>query len=494
MQDSFSSIFLVHGDSTIHPPYHIDTHQLEALIYNLAREYLIEHGGYPAEIRQRDYDPSFAIRGLAVDLDRGWLLKLSYIQQVALRTVFSGRRRLKKHEVLADYGDSGHVSPQYRNEHLKALLDLFSMSEACLLANVLDHLDVQGMHHDPRAVVEDVLKAVNYVHMSGKMHSAVVKDLPTYMLPAPHLRETLTRFRDVGKKLFLCSNSNYEYVSSGMRFLLGDDWQDLFDVTIVSAGKPGFYTSDRPFRSVSRATGRIRWTEVTKLEKGKVYSHGSMEALTKMTGWKGPRVLYIGDQVFADLVGARRNQGWRTGALIRELEHELLVQSSREYRAHAHKMVTVTELLRLIQEEMEKIRAESLAGASSGKGTAAAVRCKYSLEEGDLRVINDLEQYLQHLNTEMSIMFNKNFGSVFRAEGEPTLFAFSMRRYVDIYMSRLENLRFYSPMHRFYPQRGVSMAHDPYVPAIVRPTLVDVDEEVGGGGQTAGQPSKEGKK
>lgn len=60
-------------------------------------------------------------------------------------------------------------------------------------------------------------------------------------------------------------------------------------------------------------------------------------------------------------------------------------------------------------------------------------------------------------------MFNKNFGSVFRSEGEPTLFAFSLRRYVDIYMAKLENLRFYSPEHRFYPERGVSMPHDPKI-------------------------------
>lgn len=72
--------------------------------------------------------------------------------------------------------------------------------------------------------------------------------------------------------------------------------------------------------------------------------------------------------------------------------------------------------------------------------------------------------------------FNANFGSVFRAEGEPTLFSFSLRRYVDIYMSRLENLRFYSPMHRFYPSRGVSFPHDPIISPIVR-SLSGLDNE-----------------
>jgi hypothetical protein len=64
-------------------------------------------------------------------------------------------------------------------------------------------------------------------------------------------------------------------------------------------------------------------------------------------------------------------------------------------------------------------------------------------------------------HAEMATMFNPNFGSVFRSEGEPTLFAFSLRRYVDIYTAAVENLRFVSPNHRFFPERGVSMPHDP---------------------------------
>lgn len=80
---------------------------LEAMIYDLARDHLVDPLGYPAEIKQQEYDPSFAIRGLAVDTDKGLLLKLSYLHGIALRTVFRGRRRLTKEEVLAEYGGSG---------------------------------------------------------------------------------------------------------------------------------------------------------------------------------------------------------------------------------------------------------------------------------------------------------------------------------------------------------------------------------------------------
>ncbi len=55
-----------------------------------------------------------------------------------------------------------------------------------------------------------------------------------------------------------------------------------------------------------------RWTQVQRLEQGKVYAGGSMERLSTMMGWTGSRVLYFGDSLWADLVDARRLKGWRT--------------------------------------------------------------------------------------------------------------------------------------------------------------------------------------
>jgi hypothetical protein len=40
------------------------------------------------------------------------------------------------------------------------------------------------------------------------------------------------------------------------------DWREMFDVVIVGAGKPTFYTGDRPFRQISPVTGKIQWTQV----------------------------------------------------------------------------------------------------------------------------------------------------------------------------------------------------------------------------------------
>lgn len=52
---------------------------------------------------------------------------------------------------------------------------------------------------------------------------------------------------------------------------------------------------------------------------------GSLFELQALTGWSGERVLYFGDHPYADLADLSLNYGWRTGAIIEEIEHELKV-------------------------------------------------------------------------------------------------------------------------------------------------------------------------
>jgi hypothetical protein len=60
-----------------------------------------------------------------------------------------------------------------------------------------------------------------------------------------------------------------------MNYVVGPEWRDQWDVVIVSAGKPAFYTEDnRPFREVGVETGKVKFKPVTKLAKGNVYTAG----------------------------------------------------------------------------------------------------------------------------------------------------------------------------------------------------------------------------
>ena len=68
--------------------------------------------------------------------------------------------------------------------------------------------------------------------------------------------------------LYLTANRN-----KGMQYLIGKHWRDIFDVIIVQARKPKFFTDkNRPFRIYDLNHQNHVWDKVRKLEKGQVYT------------------------------------------------------------------------------------------------------------------------------------------------------------------------------------------------------------------------------
>jgi hypothetical protein len=128
-----------------------------------------------------------------------------------------------------------------------------------------------------------------------------------------------------------------------MQYLIGKHWRDIFDVIIVQARKPKFFTDvNRPFRIYDLNHQNHVWDKVRKLEKGQIYTEvrpvtlrywlhtilntilfvsfqGTVRQLQDMTGWKGGSVLYFGDHPYTDLADASLVHGWKTGAIIKEL-------------------------------------------------------------------------------------------------------------------------------------------------------------------------------
>lgn len=76
---------------------------LDYLLYNLGREMLIDKFKYPIGVRDLDYKPDFAVRGLHYDIEKGILLKLDSFLQVQLGTAYRGLTPLTDEEVLDLY-------------------------------------------------------------------------------------------------------------------------------------------------------------------------------------------------------------------------------------------------------------------------------------------------------------------------------------------------------------------------------------------------------
>jgi hypothetical protein len=226
----------------------------------------------------------------------------------------------------------------------------------------------------------------------------------------------------------------------------------LFGVipVIVSAGKPAFYTEvRRPFREVNKDNSRIKFKKVTAFETGEVYTEGCLRELTRLMDWGDAtqgkpnsdmiqgdmalatsNVLYIGDSLFADLVDAKREFGWITAAVTPEVGVEMEIQKEDDFVLVERTIEFILNALRLSQAELGPV----------------------NRSEEDVRVLDALEKLVSKWRDRESSLLGNPFGSVFRARYQPSLFAHSLRRYCDLYMSNIGCLANYSPQHRFYPE------------------------------------------
>jgi HAD superfamily 5'-nucleotidase-like hydrolase len=439
------------------------TDELLELIYDMALNRLVQEKQYPLEMLDENmkFDPKYSIRGLAVDRQTAWICHLSYTHKVAV--AWEGREKVSRQRLMAEYTGKRALLPKERKIRLKPLNDLFSMAECCLIADTVQFFKDKNIPFCARNAVDDILSVIGSTHISGDFHRIVAANPEKYFVPKRTLRPVLEKLKKSGKRLIFVSNSPFWYVDAGMRYILGDEWRDMWDVCIVSAGKPRFYTDNsRPFREVSKSSGRVKFKNIEKFEPGEVYTEGCLRELTKCIDWNfvpsndvsendlvsqtaggggsliSPNVLYIGDSLFADLVDAKREFGWTTAAITPELDFERQMQSKNEYILAQQTIALLLNALRMIQETL-----------GSDERT-----------DNDLALMDALERMISGWRDEQANLLENPFGSVFRARHTPSLFAHSLRRYCDLYMSDVSALANYSPQHRFYPHEAKVLSHE----------------------------------
>lgn len=413
---------------------------MEHLLYNLGREYLLEKYNYPPEILQLEYKPNFAVRGLHYDIEKGLLLKLDSFLQIQFGAVYRGLTPVSTDEVLRLYknriipiayveGDTRAHKPN--RAKMVHLADLFSVPEMGLLCNVAEYFIKNHIDYHPEILFLDVKNSVQSCHPI--MHKIVAQNVEEYIRPNKDLRKYFHMLQDCQKKLFLVTNSPYHFVNAGMEMLVGSDWRDFFDVVIVNANKPKFFTEvSRPIRVFDKNANTHIWEKVTSLEKGIIYYEGTVKQLQDLTGWCGHQVLYFGDHPYSDLADVTLEHGWRTGAIINELTHEINTLNTQSFKENANWLQMLTQLIEDHQD--------------------------YKDPEA-LEVLNDWMAERDYLRNEIKAVFNPQFGSVFRTYHNPTYFSRRLFRFADIYTSNITNLLSYSLTHTFYPRRGV-MPHE----------------------------------
>lgn len=309
---------------------------LYKLLFDLARDSLLLNFKYPNGLKDLEYMHDFPIRGLHLDKRKGWLMKIDSYHNIQMGTVYHGMKPVPKEEVTKFYNgtrvnidDLGHTQTSSTLHHF---VDLFCLPEINLLASTFQYFLDHNIHFNPQYVFQDIHDAFNLLHKNQIIHKSIVQRIEDYLIPISSgctsnssifIKEFLNRLKSNDKKVFLITNSPFWFVNVGMTSLCGSDWVDLFDIIICNAQKPYFFTSKtKPFRSFNVSTNSKSWEKVTSFEKSQIYYEGNLFELIQNTQWQQHQVLYFGDHIYGDLAEPFLKHGWRTGAIINEIEYE----------------------------------------------------------------------------------------------------------------------------------------------------------------------------
>ncbi len=449
--------------------YHL--RRIEQLSYDMTVTRLITAFGYPEEIRTLPYDHSFVMRGLFVDKHHGNLLKIDRFGVVG--RAFHGRTPLPDEE----------LTKLYRNERIRlknpeyAWIDtLFALPEACLYTGMIDLYEkVLKRPIDMVKLYDDIRQAIDTVHRDNSLKAVIREDISRYIFKDPELATALHKLRSGGKKLFVLTNSLWDYTRVVMEYLLDGalpeypSWRNYFDYVITGARKPEFFGEHNPFLEIDGTTDENRVIgEATSLERGKVYQGGNLGAFERMTAHAGSTVLYVGDHIYGDILKSRKTSMWRTCMIVQEIEDEIGYLESR-----AGEIDRLNEIERLQarlddevawrKQRLNQIERRIAKEKDLDETVKAELEEDFKLTKTELdrvrKALKETSDIVTTLEADVEQGFNPYWGLHFKEGSENSRFGEQVEQYACLYTSRVSNFISYSPMF-FYRSSRDLMPHE----------------------------------
>ncbi|MGA2614552.1 MAG: HAD-IG family 5'-nucleotidase [Spirochaetia bacterium] len=419
----------------------------------------LERRGWP--VKDLPFDPASVIQGLAFDLELGNLVKATRFGYVI--RAHHGTRPLSFEDQRAAYSSTYLDLSDPRWQFMNTL---FSLSEANLFAQLVDLLDDGKLPETLgyRDLHRILLTALDEAHNLSELKTQIMADPDRFVELDPDLPLTLLDQKMAGKRLLLITNSDWTYTRAMMSYAFDRSlpgpmkWRELFDLIIVEARKPGFFSTRQAlYRLTDEEQGLLR-SHRGQLEPGSVYAGGDAQLVESSLGISGAEILYVGDHLFGDVHVSKEMLRWRTGLILREMESEIqAMEKSRENEAQLRElMIRKTALdARFAQLRLERQRLQNHYGprpATSVSELEASIR---TLTEESQR----LDARIAPLAKCSGEMGNPTWGPLMRAGHDKSLFARQVERYADVYTSRVSNFLAQTPFAYMRAARG-SLPHD----------------------------------
>jgi HAD superfamily 5'-nucleotidase-like hydrolase len=426
---------------------HYCTEEWEREAFEHTRE-ILEAAGFPVD--GLEFRPDRVIQGLAFDLQLGNLVKATRFGYVI--KAMHGTRMLGHNEIRAAYAgtvvDLSEPRWQFANT-------LFSLSQESLYAQFVDRLDTGTL---PGVMAYDELyrvidRSLNESHWQGQLKATILADPERFIECDPEVVQTLVDQRAAGKKMMLVTNSDWAYTSAVMRLavdpLVPDGtWRDLFDLVIVSANKPAFFSARNPVYRVVDEDAALLAPHYGPLKEGEVYFGGNASLVEESFGWHGGEVLYVGDHLFGDVHVSKDTLRWRTALILRELEGEIAAAAA--FQGAEDRLAGLMEEKAALEQQVARLRLRRQRGERGEvEGAIAEVTARMAAIDSEAGPLAQAS----------SELVNATWGPLMRAGIDKSLFARQVEKYADVYTSRVSNFLHETP-YAYLRAPRISLPHD----------------------------------
>jgi len=416
--------------------------------------------GWP--VGDLEFDLTLVIRGLILDIELGNVLKVNrfgYVKRAIHGThemPFDQQRELYGREVV-----------DLAQERYVFLNTLFSLSEACMYAQLVDRLDAGGLEGvlGYADLYRRVRRSIDEAHMEGQLKAEIMADPDRFVERDPDLPLTLLDQMHAGKKLMVITNSEWAYTRAMMSYAFdpylpeGTTWRDLFELVIVSARKPAFFSDRGPVFSVVSEEGLLEPTPLGIRTKG-IYLGGNASMVEDYLGVVGDEILYVGDHVYTDVHVSKSVLRWRTALVVRELEDDLRAETA--FAADRQRLDALMQRkerlelrharLRLAQQRRRERYGPSRRPSASNPSRERALSETW-------KQLQELDEAVAPLARRAAQLNNTRWGQLMRAGNDKSHLARQIERYADVYTSRVSNFLHQTPFVYLRSSRG-TLPHD----------------------------------
>jgi HAD superfamily 5'-nucleotidase-like hydrolase len=423
-----------------------DSGAFEEMTYQEIKKKLLTLKNYPAIINDLQFQFNLAIRGLVIDKPLGNVLKLSTYSKV--KHAYHG---MKEMDFRAQQKTYQGLTIDLNDSDRFAIVDTtFSVAYCVLYMQIVELKNTypELVFPDYKTIEQDVQEALDVSHRDGSLKDQVKKGVKKYIVQDPQSVVALERFKKHGKKLWVITNSDYEYSQLLLDYAINPflkdhkHWSELFNLVITFARKPNFFTDKLPLLQIDPKTGLMR-NHHGHIVDG-IYQGGSASTIQKASGLSGEQILYLGDHIYGDVLSIKKTCNWRTALVIEEMveENEANVKSA-----------AITEDINALM--AEKIQYEVKLDALFDKEIERGKRPDKEKLQAHFQKIEKVDKKIGKLIRSHTQFFNPYWGETMRAGIEPSRLAGQIEKYACIYMAKISDFIDYSPRTYFRPRKRI---------------------------------------